>query len=120
MYAYARIRSIYRKGASDSPGESLGKNAAVLLTEPAERNLGRQILRFAETIESIESNLKLNVLTDYLYELAGAFMSFYERCPVLTAPTPELRASRLKLADLTARTLRIGLNLLGIRVVERM
>ena len=59
-------------------------------------------------------------LTDYLYDLSTAFMKFYETCPVLRAETEEQKASRLKLCDLTARTLRLGLEQLGIRVVERM
>ena len=90
------------------------------MAELDERQLGRQILRFAEMIDSVAAGLRINLLTDYLYELAGLFMKFYEHCPVLKAPTPELKASRLRLCDLTARTLRIGLDLLGIRVLERM
>jgi arginyl-tRNA synthetase len=117
MYAYARIRSIYRKGAEENQALTAGR---VQLTEPAERMLARQILRLAETLEGVAVGLKLNLLTEYLFMLAGAFMSFYEACPVLKADTEEQRASRLRLCDLTARALRIGLDLLGIRVVERM
>lgn len=117
MYAYARIRSIYRKGA-ETIGEA--RDGKIVLDEPAERLLARQILRFAETLEGAISGLKINLLTDYLYALAGLFMKFYESCPVLKADTPERKASRLRLCDLTARTLRVGLDLLGIRVVERM
>ncbi|HOJ73169.1 MAG TPA: arginine--tRNA ligase [Phycisphaerae bacterium] len=120
MYAYARIRSIYRKGAETQEGELNATQAPIQLTEPAERALGRQILRFAETIESVAAGLRINLLTDYLYELAGLFMKFYEHCPVLRAETPELKASRLRLCDLTARTLQVGLGLLGIRTLERM
>jgi arginyl-tRNA synthetase len=127
MYAYARIRSIYRRG-----GEALSGPAArgehhpgspvqeLVLNDPAERVLARQILRFQEMLESVASGLRINLLTDYLYQLAGMFMKFYETCPVLNAPSPAERMSRLSLCDLTARTLRRGLNLLGIRVVERM
>lgn len=117
MYAYARVRSIYRKG-----GEEVAdvESATIALEQPAERALGRQILRFAETVESVSAGLKINLLTDYLYDLSGEFMRFYEQCPVLRAETAEQRASRLRLCGLTARTLRIGLNLLGIRVVEQM
>ena len=117
MYAYARIRSIYRKGAEEGGGVAGG---SIVLTEAAERTLARQILRFAEMLESVAGGLRLNLLTDYLYVLAGGFMRFYEACPVLKADTAEQRASRLKLCDLAARTLEIGLGLLGIRVVERM
>ncbi len=120
MYAYARIRSIYRKGA-EADGAALDvAGAPVALVEPAERALGRQILRFTETIDAVASSLRINMLTDYLYELAGLFMKFYEHCPVLRADTPQIKASRLRLCDLTARTLRLGLTLLGIRTLERM
>jgi len=117
MYAFARIRSIYRKGKRAN-GDLAG--GAVVLTEPAEHLLARHILQFAETLESVASGLRINLLTDYLYELAGAFMKFYETCPVLNADGEEQRGSRLKLCDLTARTLRTALGLLGIRVVQRM
>jgi arginyl-tRNA synthetase len=118
MYAYARIRSIYRKGA-----EMTGKTAAagnVIINEPAERVLARQVLRLPETLENVTDGFKINMLTDYLYDLAGAFMKFYESCPVLKAESEKVIASRLRLCELTARTLKTGLNLLGIRVVERM
>ncbi|NLX12266.1 MAG: arginine--tRNA ligase [Phycisphaerales bacterium] len=117
MYAYARIRSIYRKGA-ETIGEK--RDGKIVLDESAERLLARQILRFPETIEAAVAGLKINLLTDYLYALGGVFMKFYESCPVLKADTPERKASRLRLCELTARTLRIGLDLLGILVVERM
>lgn len=117
MYAYARIRSIYRKGAEENQALAAGH---VQIARPAERILARQILRLPETLDGAAAGLRLNVVSEYLYNLAGAFMSFYEACPVLKAETDAMRASRLKLCDLTARTLRIGLNLLGIRVVERM
>lgn len=117
MYAYARIRSIYRKGAEESRDLAAGR---VQLVEPAERVLARQVLRLPETLEGAAVGLRLNIITEYLYNLAGAFMSFYEACPVLKAGSDALRASRLRLCDLTARALRIGLDLLGIRVVERM
>jgi len=119
MYAYARIRSIYRKGGGEhetAPAEA----GRIRITEPAERALALQLARFAETIDSAAANLRVNLLTDYLYALAGVFMKFYESCPVLSADTSEIRVSRLRLCDLTARTLRVGLGLLGIRVVERM
>ncbi|HOB75264.1 MAG TPA: arginine--tRNA ligase [Phycisphaerae bacterium] len=133
MYAYARIRSIYRKGATEGVAPGLPSDAqdahapagnlaggAITLDEPQERTLGKQILQFSEILDAAAENLKINLITDYLYGLAGTFMKFYENCPVLSADTPEKRASRLRLCDLTARTLKIGLGLLGIRVVERM
>lgn len=117
MYAYARIRSIYRKGAEQEQGLAGGQ---VHITAVEERRLALCILRFAETVENAATGLRLNVLTEYLYDLAGVFMKFYESCGVLNAETPELRASRLRMCDLAARTLRVGLDLLGIRVVDRM
>lgn len=117
MYAYARIRSIARKGVEQGHTLEAGE---ITLNQPAERALGLTILRLPETLDSVASNLKLNTLTEYLYGLAGTYMKFYEACPVLTAETPQLRASRLRLCDLAARTLRLGLSLLGIRVLERM
>lgn len=117
MYAYARIRSIYRKGAEESRELAAGR---IQLVEPAERALARRILRLPETLEGAAVGLRLNIISEYLYNVAGAFMSFYEACPVLKAGSDALRASRLRLCDLTARALRIGLDLLGIRVVERM
>jgi len=120
MYAYARIRSIYRKGAEAMNDINTSHNVGISLAEPAERALGRQILRFAETLEGVAAGLRINLLTDYLYQLAGEFMRFYEQCPVLRAETPALKASRLKLCDLTARDAPAGLDLLGIRTLERM
>ncbi len=119
MYAYARIRSIYRRGR-ERGGTGSTLNAPLQLARPAERVLGRQILRFPETLEGVTAGLRINLLTDYLYELAGAFMRFYESCPVLAAEDETVRAARLRLCDLTARTLKAGLQILGIRVVERM
>jgi arginyl-tRNA synthetase len=129
MYAYARIRSIYAKSSGDvgwvidPPLDRTAKRAGdgpMQLREPAELKLAKQILQFAETIDAVADELRPNVLTSYLYDVAGTFMGFYENCPVLKADTPELRASRLRLCELAARTLRTGLGLLGIDVVERM
>ncbi len=119
LYAYARIRSIYRKGAATIDAAAAAV-CPIVLAEPAERALGLAILRMAETIESIAENLLPNVLCEYLYDLAGRFMKFYETCPVLKAPDDATRGSRLRLCDLTARSLRIGLDLLGIKTLEEM
>jgi len=125
LYAYARIRSIYRKGAEQSalssqqPAGQAGQ-AAITLGEPAERALGMAILRLPETIDAVADALLPNILCEYLYDLAGRFMTFYESCPVLQAPDDVTRASRLVLCDLTARALKLGLALLGIRTLERM
>jgi arginyl-tRNA synthetase len=119
LYAYARIRSIYRKGEEKQSAVS-GRQSAIVLVEPAERALALAILRLPETIDAVADALLPNILCEYLYDLAGRFMSFYEACPVLQAPDDATRASRLRLCDLTARALRLGLALLGIRTLDRM
>jgi arginyl-tRNA synthetase len=120
LYAYARIRSIYRKGAESEQSASSGPQSAITVAHPAERALALTILRLAETIDAVADTLLPNILCEYLYDLAGRFMTFYESCPVLQAPDAATRASRLALCDLTARALRLGLALLGIRTLDRM
>ena len=119
QYAYARIQSIFRKGEI-APESIRQARPAVLLSHPSERALGVRLLRLPETLRLAADEHKANVLTDYLFDLANAFSSFFEECPVLKAESAERRDSRLALCDLTARTLKFGLNLLGIDVVERM
>jgi arginyl-tRNA synthetase len=116
QYAYARIQSIFRKA-----GEIDFTSAAIALNENAERNLAIKILQFSEAIDSVAKEGMPNHLSNYLYELAGNFMTFYEHCPILKEGVPvEIRNSRLQLAKLTADTLKTGLNLLGIDVLDRM
>jgi arginyl-tRNA synthetase len=117
LYAYARIKSIEREGKLDF--EKLEEGAPVSLQENAEIELAKMLLQLSEIIEEVESNLLPNRLCDYLYELSKKFNKFYENCPVLKSAEP-LRTSRLLLCDLTARTLKLGLFLLGIPVLERM
>jgi arginyl-tRNA synthetase len=119
QYAYARVQSIFRKGGL-APESIRGRRPAIALSHPAERALGMKVLRLPEVLELAASELKPNILTDYLFDLANAFSTFFEECPVLKAESPERRDSRLALCDLTARTLKFGLGLLGIDVVERM
>ena len=113
QYAYARVRSIFRKGELDDVA------GPIILAEPAERALGVKLLQLAETLDAVAAECLPSVLCAYLFELAGAFMSFYESCPVLKSEGA-VRASRLRLCDLTARTIRLALGLLGIETVERM
>ncbi len=120
MYAYARIRSIYRKAGDPAPQALYADGATITLGEPAERALALRLLRFRESIRVVASDLLPHALCSYLYELAADFMRFYDSCPVLQAPDDATRNSRLRLCDLTARTLKLGLNLLGIDVIERM
>jgi len=119
QYAYARIQSIFRKGAL-APEAIRRQRPAIALSHPAERNVGVRLLRLPEVLELAASELKANILTDYLFEVANAFSTFFEECPVLKAGSAERRDSRLALCDLTARTLKFGLDLLGIDIVERM
>jgi len=119
QYAYARIQSIFRKGGL-TPDSIRLQRPAIALSHPAERALGVRLLRLPETLELAALEHKPNILTDYLFDLANAFSTFFEECPVLKAESDERRNSRLALADLTARTLKFGLNLLGIGVVDRM
>ena len=115
--AYVRIRSIFRKGEID-PASITGDH--VSLEHEAERALALQLLQLPRIIASVADSLEPHRLCTYLYELASSFHKFYEKCPVLTADTPAHRDSRLALCDLVARTLKLGLGLLGIETVERM
>jgi len=116
QYAYARIRSIFRKGNIDTSAPIGG---AVQLIEPAESALGRRLLRFADVVHQATQARHPHLITDHLYALARAFSAFYESCPVLSAEG-DTRASRLALVDLTSRQLHRGLTLLGMGTVERM
>jgi arginyl-tRNA synthetase len=119
QYAHARVCSIFRRGGI-TPESIREKAPAIVLSGPQERALALQLLRLPEALEVAASELKPNVLTDYLFELANRFSTFFEACPVLKADSDALRDSRLALCDLTARVLRKGLDLLGIVAPERM
>ncbi len=119
QYSYARVRSIFGKGDIDI--DSLRSSGSPLqLTHPSERALALALLQLSETLQRVATDFRPNHLTAYLFELASAYSSFFEHCPVLKAEDAGLRNSRLLLCDLTARTIARGLNLLGIEVVERM
>jgi arginyl-tRNA synthetase len=112
--AYVRIRAIFRKaGLADAAP------ATVVLAEAAELALARKLLDFADSLFLAAEEYRPHYLCLYLFELATIFHKFYEACPVLIAEAP-MRDSRLVLCELTARTLRQGLYLLGIEVVEQM
>ena len=117
--AYVRIRSIFRRGGLD-PEAAPDANTPLTLTEPAERDLAKKLAGFAETVPAVLDDFRPNLLANYLYELAGTFHTFFEACPVLKAGAGSPRETRLTLCRVTARTLRVGLGLLGIDVPERM
>ena len=116
--AYVRIRSIFRRGELDP--EAPAGSESLALTEPAERDLAKKLAQFAETVPAVLDDFRPNLLANYLYELAGAFHTFFEACPVLKADAGSQRETRLTLCRVTMRTLRVGLGLLGIEVPERM
>ncbi|WP_394825566.1 arginine--tRNA ligase [Pendulispora albinea] len=125
QYAYARVRAIFRKVEGSVPvSGSLGPVVLAPAADNdaaarAERALVLNLLALAPAVQIVEDLLEPHRLAGYLYELATSFTSFYEKCPILSS-TGELRASRLALAELTARTLSLALGLLGISVPERM
>jgi arginyl-tRNA synthetase len=119
QYAFARIQSIFRKGGI-APESIRRERPAIDISHPAERRVGVRLFRLPEVLELAAAELRPNILTDYLFDLANAFSTFFEECPVLKAESSERRDSRMALCDLTARTLKCGLDLLGIDIVERM
>ena len=112
--AYVRIRSIFRKA-----GESAPKTDKFVLNESAEITLAKRLCQFAEIVPQVLNDFRPNILANYLFELADGFHAFYEACPVLRSDEP-VRGSRLALCDLTGRILQRGLDLLGIKVPEKM
>jgi arginyl-tRNA synthetase len=112
--AYVRSRSIFRKLK-----EQFQPPSRVRLVEPAEEKLAKKLLQFGEVVPAVLDGFRPNVLANYLYELASEYHVFYEQCPVLSAE-PALRDERLLLSDFFARTLKLGLQLLGIEAPERM
>lgn len=129
QYAYARIRSIFRKGNAEQgvppalfsqlPSMSFQSPIALHLEAPEELALARHLLNFGLVLEAVADDYRPNFLCNYLYELAGHFTSFYENCPVLKSEA-EQRASRLAICHLTARVLKQGLDVLGIETLEQM
>ncbi|MDQ2824867.1 MAG: arginine--tRNA ligase, partial [Verrucomicrobiota bacterium] len=126
--AYVRIRSIFRKAdvaASLSRDETRRQSAVatkidkLVLADPAEVDLAKRLCQFAEMVPQVLNDFRPNILANYLFELANSFHGFYEACPVLKSDEPT-RGSRLALCDLTGRVLERGLDLLGIKVPEKM
>ncbi|MEH6567233.1 MAG: arginine--tRNA ligase [Halopseudomonas sp.] len=118
MYAYTRVASVFRK--LERPMTQLDDLAPLVLEAPAEVELGAHLAQFGNTLNYVAREGTPHVLCHYLYELAGRFSGFYEQCPILAADDQAQRDSRLRLAALTGRTLKQGLDLLGITTLERM
>ncbi|MBD2022323.1 arginine--tRNA ligase, partial [Leptolyngbya sp. FACHB-36] len=117
LYAYVRVQGISRKGQIDF--EHLGTDAKILLQEDTELVLAKHLLQLESVLMQVSHDLLPNRLCEYLFQLSQKYNQFYDRCPVLQAEEPQ-RTSRLMLCDLTARTLQLGLSLLGIQTLERM
>ena len=117
QYAYTRVLSVFRKANID---EAELLKAPVVITEDREAQLAARLLQFEETLNVVARDGTPHVMCTYLYDVAGLFSGFYEHCPILAADSTEARNSRLKLALLTAKTLKLGLDTLGIETVERM
>lgn len=117
QYAYTRIRSIFNRSQI---ALSDVEQAQLSITDEKERALAIKLLQFEEAVQVVGKDGTPHVLCAYLYELAGVFSSFYEHCPILNNDDQQVKLSRLKLALLTERTLKQGLDLLGIKTVEKM
>ncbi|MGV3721226.1 MAG: arginine--tRNA ligase [Actinomycetota bacterium] len=121
LYAYARVRSIGRKAGIDY--DALSADLPILLEHESEIALAKELLNFGAVVKQVSEELRPHHLTDYLYTLSRAFSTFYDRergVRVIDAESDAIRLSRLRLCDLTARTLKQGLYLLGIPVLEQM
>jgi arginyl-tRNA synthetase len=117
QYAYTRVRSIFRRAGVEA--ENL--NGAITLVEAQEKALALKLMQFGEVVEQVAQEAMPHLLCNYLYDLASLFMSFYEACPILKDGVAEnTRNSRLQLSHQVAQTLRRGLDLLGIEVMEKM
>ncbi|WP_392559678.1 arginine--tRNA ligase [Orbus mooreae] len=116
QYAYTRVISIFRK--ANLSMENLAGN--IIIEHEKEQALATRLAQFDETITVLTNDGLPHVLCAYLYDIATLFSSFYEHCPVLSAENTALKNSRLKLAALTAKTLKIGLDMLGIKTIEKM
>jgi arginyl-tRNA synthetase len=116
QYAYTRVASVFKRAGVDESDLTL----PLVLSEAREIALATRLLQFEETLTVVAREGTPHVMCSYLYDLAGLFSSFYEHCQILNAENEAVRQSRLKLALLTANTLKTGLDTLGIETVERM
>ncbi|RLS39033.1 MAG: arginine--tRNA ligase [Planctomycetota bacterium] len=119
QYAYARTKGILRRNQID-PQTLLDQGARIVLSHAAERSLALQLLKFPEALDSVCTDYRPNQLTQYVFETANSFSTFYDNCPIKGEADEALRHSRCLLAELTSRVLKQALSLLGIQTVERM
>ena len=117
LYAYVRVQGVSRKGEIDFA--QLDQDTVIVLTEDAELTLAKHVLQLEEILQEVEKSLLPNRICLYLFELCQKLNQFYEQCNVLNANEPQ-KTSRLILLNLSARTIKLGLSLLGIEVLERM
>ena len=117
MYAYTRVASVFRKLNKfiDDP-----LDGEITLLAEHEQLLAGKLAQFTEVLNGVAEKGVPHLLCAYLYDLAGLFSSFYEHCPILSAEDRATQQSRLRLAALTGRTLKQGLELLGLETLERM
>ena len=118
QYAFVRIKGIFRKAQATVLDIKVDP-AAIKLDSPQELALAKQILRLGEVVDQVAKELKPHLLCTYLYDLATRFHAFFEHCPVIQSPEP-IRSGRLALCDLTAKTIALGLDLLGIEHPDQM
>ena len=120
LNAYVRTQGIFRKAKAQGLRPPSVDAKAIRVEQPQERHLALHLLQLPQVITAVADSLEPHRLCTYLYELASLFHKFFETCPVLRAEDDVTRASRLALCDLVARTLKQGLDLLGIETVEQM
>jgi arginyl-tRNA synthetase len=116
LYAYTRVAGVFRK--LGTPFDA--SKGQIVLDAPQEQELAARLAQFGEILNNVADKGTPHVLCAYIYDLAGLFSSFYENCPILGADSTEQQQSRLRLAALTGRTLKQGLQLLGLETLERM
>ncbi len=119
QYTYARVQGIIRKTGTDV-NELRKRDVELIFSDPIERKLGVNLMRFGETLDECLVEYKPNLLCNYLFDLTQTFFGFYDKCSVKDAESEDLKTSRLHLCDLTARTIKTGLSLLGIGVIDQM
>jgi len=122
LYAYARICGIVKKATGHTEGDAMTwpESVDIVVSDDSEVQLMRNLVKLPDILNEVETGLYPNRLCDYLFETSQLFNKFYESCPVNNAETPELKASRLSLCTVTAGTIQLVMQLLGIQVVERL